>query len=160
MENYVEDKERVARILSRDWFEDGRLLHVAFALNHGESYLSVNRMSVSSFSSDVKTFVETHAKYIFGDNQDEYFRALLTVRDIRHIDVEYKGEKLDVAVEVEPRSAHTKSHAGIFTRYHNKNVKTDGMLTISHSDEVASDVILLKVQLSLLRQSIVENSKL
>ena len=117
-------------------------------------------MSASSFSSDVKSFVETHARYIFGDNQDEYCRATLTVRNIRHIDVAYKGEKLDVDVEVEPRDTHTKSHAGIFTRYHNKNVKKGGMLTINHSDEVVSDVILLKVQMSLLRQSIVEKSKL
>lgn len=160
MEDKVKDTERVARILSRDWFEDGRLLHVAFALNHGETYLSVNRMSVSSFSSDVKAFVETRDKYIFGDNDDEYCKAILIVRDIRQIDVEYKGEHLDVDVEVKPRSAHTKSHAGIFTRYNNKNVKKGGMLKINHSDEVASDVILLKVQMSLLRQSIVEKNKL
>jgi hypothetical protein len=160
MENKVEDKERVARILSRDWFVDGRLLHVAFALNHGETYLSVNRMSVSSFPSDVKSFVETHPNYVFGDTLDEYCSAILSVRDIRQINVEYKGEKLDVDIEVEPRDTHTKSHAGIFTRYQNKNVKKGGMLTINHSDEVASDVILLKVQMSLLRQSIVEKSKL
>ncbi len=71
MEDKVKDTEQVARILSRDWFEDGRLLNVAFALNHGETYLSVNRMSVSSFSSDVKAFIETHDKYIFGDSDDE-----------------------------------------------------------------------------------------
>ncbi len=84
---------------------------------------------------------------------------MLIVRDILQIDVEYKGEHLDVDVEVEPRRAHTKSHAGIFTRYNNKNVKKGGMLKINHSDGVASDFILLKVQLLLMRQSIVEKSK-
>ena len=77
MGNRVEGSEQVARILNNDWFEDGRLMHLAFALNYGETYLSVNRLAVPTCPSDVKSFVE----------------------------------------EVEPRDFHTKSHAGIFTRY-------------------------------------------
>ncbi len=63
MGNRVEGSEQVARILNNDWFEDGRLMHLAFALNYGETYLSVNRLAVPTCPSDVKSFVESHSKY-------------------------------------------------------------------------------------------------
>lgn len=99
------------------------MLHIAFALNYGETYLSVNRLAVPSYSLDVSTFVEKHEGYAFGDQLDEYRRAVLNVGEIRDIDIVHGGKVLDVNVEVEPRDGHTKSHAGIFTRYKQKNLK-------------------------------------
>ena len=135
-------------------------MHLAFALNYGETYLSVNRLAVPTYPSDVKSFVESHSKYIFGINKNKYRRAVLNVGDIRAIDVKYRGKKMNVDVEVEPRDFHTKSHAGIFTRYQQKNVKSGEKLVVNHDNEIASDVILLKVQFSLLRQALVETCKL
>lgn len=39
----ISSEENVARILSKEWFVRGKLTSVAFALEQGESYLSVNR---------------------------------------------------------------------------------------------------------------------
>ena len=43
MDNSISNSENVARILKKDWLDDGKLLHVAFALRNGETYISVNR---------------------------------------------------------------------------------------------------------------------
>ena len=90
----IDDKERVARILSQDWFEEGRLLHVAFALNYGETYLSVNRLAAQSYSSDVCNFVGKHEEYAFGVRQCEYRRAVLNVGEVRTIDITHGGKTL------------------------------------------------------------------
>ena len=57
MSKSIVDSENVTRILRRDWFDEGKLMHVAFALRNAETYISVNRPSVSSFRKDVKDFV-------------------------------------------------------------------------------------------------------
>ena len=50
MEQSILDSETVARILKRDWFDDGKLMHVAFALRNGETYISVNRLAIASYN--------------------------------------------------------------------------------------------------------------
>ena len=53
------------RILHPEWIEDGVLLHEAFMLNIGETYLSVNRPAVESFTEDVAGFLDRHSDYFF-----------------------------------------------------------------------------------------------
>ena len=45
--NQIPSEESVARILSEEWFVKDKLLSFAFALEAGETYLSVNRPLVS-----------------------------------------------------------------------------------------------------------------
>ena len=57
--------------------------------------------------------------------------------------------------------SHTKSHAGIFVRHQNKNVKRGQMIKISHvSEEMSSDTILLEVRSQLLELATLEKCKL
>ena len=86
---------------------------------------------------------------------DTYKRAILCVSDIRDIKVDAFGEPLKINVEVEPRDSHTKSHAGIFTRYENKNVKRGDTLSILEK-EVSADDVLIKVRSQLHNMSTVE----
>lgn len=149
----VDSSEKVARILSTEWFLDGQLMNIAFTLLEGETYISVNRPVISTYDSDIASFVAKHDKYLFGT--DNYKRAILSVSDVRAIKVDAFGEPLKINVEVEPRDSHTKSHAGIFTRYENKNVKRGD--TLSHFDkDISADDVLIKVRTQLLKMSTVE----
>ncbi len=145
----VDSSEKVARILSTEWFVDGQLMNIAFTLLEGETYISVNRPVISTYDSDVAGFVAKHGKYLFGT--DTYKRAILCVSDIRDIKVDAFGEPLKINVEVEPRDSHTK----IFTRYENKNVKRGDTLSILEK-EVSADDVLIKVRSQLLNMSTVE----
>lgn len=151
----ISDSESVVRILHPEWIEDGVLLHEAFMLDMGETYLSVNRPVVESFPEDVAGFLNKHNDYIFDANS--YKRAVLNVGDIRSIAVSLDGIAAKIDVEVEPRDSHTKSHAGIFTRFQNKNIKrgqtlTDGTL----AEGVSADTILLEVRMNLVDISSIE----
>ena len=108
--NQIASEENVARILSKEWFAKDRLLSVAFALNTGETYLSVNRLAIDSYDNDVLSFVQNHNSFAFGQNN--YKRAVLNVGDIRDTNVSVGETKMKIDVEVEPRDTHTKSHAG------------------------------------------------
>jgi hypothetical protein len=150
----ISNTEVVARILNKDWFDEGKLMHVAFTLRQGETYLSVNRPSISTFEEDVKSFVITHPSYAFDENTMGFRCASLNVGDVRNIQVELDERMIKVEVEVEPRNTHVKSHAGIFTRYKNKNLKMGD--SISDNDTkvcYSADAILLKVRLQLLRMA-------
>ena len=137
----VPSEENVARILSKEWFVKDKLLSVAFALDAGETYLSVNRPAIDTYDSDVSAFVKKHSSYAF-DNES-YKRALLNVGDIRCI-----------------RDAHTKSHAGIFTRFQNVNIKKGQILKAGPTaEEISADTVLLEVRKELLALSTVENCK-
>ena len=153
----VGSSEKVARILSTEWFVDGQLMNVAFTLLEGETYISVNRPAISTYDSDVAGFVTKHGKYLFGT--DNYKRAILSVSDIRDIKVDAFGEPLKINVEVEPRDSHTKSHAGIFTRYENKNVKRGDTLSLLEK-EISADDVLIKVRTQLLNMTTVEQMTL
>ena len=156
----VSSGENVARILSKEWFVRGKLTSAAFALEQGESYLSVNRTAIDTFDSDVASFVKNHNdSYAFDDST--YKRALLNVGDVRGIDVKVDQVEMKIDVEVEPRDTHTKSHAGIFTRFQNKNIKKGQLLKAGPtSEEVSGDTILLEVRKELQSLSSVEECKI
>ena len=155
VEIQVSSEENVARILSKEWFVKGKLTSAAFALEQGESYLSVNRTAIDTYDSDVAMFVKNHNSYAFDGNT--YKRALLNVGDIRGIDVKVDQEEMKIDVEVEPRDAHTKSHAGIFTRFQDKNIKKGQLLKAGPTAvEVSGDSILLEVRKQLQDLSSVE----
>ncbi len=104
-------------------------------------------------------FVKNHNSYAFDGNT--YKRALLNVGDIRGIDVKVDQEEMKIDVAVEPRDAHTKSHAGIFTRFQNKNIKKGQLLKAGPtSEEVSGDTILLEVRKELKSLSSVEDCKI
>ncbi|MBQ4406063.1 MAG: hypothetical protein II852_03535 [Bacteroidales bacterium] len=121
MKNVVSSDENIARIIRNEWISDGELLITAFALAPKETYLSVNRPSVESYQNDVREFISKHPDYQ-SNNNTTYNRALMNVGDVRNIDIQFNGKKLNVDVEVEPRDSHTKSHAGIFVRTEKQNV--------------------------------------
>jgi hypothetical protein len=159
MENIVSDNESIVRILNQDWFEEGELMHVAFALRRNETYLSVNRPAIETFGNDVAEFVKSHSQYLFSDNK--YRGAILNVGEVRNIEVKIAETIVDIDVEVESRDAHTKSHAGIFTRNQNKNIKSGSSIYIpSLKENVSADNILLKVRFKLLKLSKVEEKQL
>jgi len=121
MKNVVSSDENIARIIRNEWISDGELLITAFALAPKETYLSVNRPSVESYQNDVREFISKHPDYQ-SNNYTTYNRALMNVGEVRNIDIQFNGKKLNVDVEVEPRDSHTKSHAGIFVRTEKQNV--------------------------------------
>ena len=158
VDNQVSSEENVARILSKEWFVRGKLTSVAFALEQGESYLSVNRTAIDTYDSDVAMFVKNHNSYAFDDST--YKRALLNVGDVRGIDVKVDHVEMKIDVEVEPRDIHTKSHAGIFTRIQDKNIKKGQLLKAGPTaEEVSGDTILLEVRKQLKSLSSVEDCK-
>ena len=151
----VDDKETVVRILHKEWIVDGQLQITAFALRQGESYISVNRPVIDTFLSDVSDFVSKHADYKVSDKGSlTYRQASLSVSAVRNIKVELGQLAADVSVKVEPRDAHYKSHAGIFTRCDEKNIK-GGQESIQDKNDCLMPVraILQKVQHQLLALS-------
>ena len=155
----ISSEEDVSRILSKEWFVRGKLVSAAFSLEEGETYLSVNRPAIDSYDSDVTTFVKSHTSYVFDGNT--YKRALLNVGDIRGIDVKVDNVEMKIDVEVEPRNVHTKSHAGIFTRFQNKNIKKGQLLKAGPTaEEISGDTILLEVRKELKDLSSVEKCKI
>ena len=158
----VDNSEIVVRILHREWVVDGQLQITAFALRQGESYVSVNRPAIETFSSDVSDFVSKHADYKVSDEGSlAYRQASLGVSAVRNIKVELGQLSADVSVEVEPRDAHYKSHAGIFTRYDDKNIK-GGQEAIQDKNACLMPVraILQKVQHQLLALSTLEEHEI
>ena len=148
--------EDVARILSPEWIEDGELMHEAFMLNVGETYISVNRPSINSYVDDVTDFINKHPDYMFCENL--YKRAMLNVGDIQSIDISLEGVNAKINVEVESRDIHTKSHAGIFTRFQDKNVKRGQTLKVGKLfNGISADTVLLEVRMNLLGISTVED---
>lgn len=153
----VGNEEDVARILSNGWVKNGSVQHTAFTLREGETYISVNRLAIPSFDSDVASFVRSHKNFLISDNGiKSYQRAVLRVGKIRAVSVIVDGKPLSVDVEVEPRDVFTKSHAGIFTRHDRKNLKTGGTITVGEEKNISVDMVLLKVRLALVRLSSVE----
>lgn len=147
----VEDKEDVARLLSRHWVKDGIIMYMAFTLREKETYISVNRTSVESYQEDVKSFMMFHPVFFLDEELTNYWRAMLNVGEVRNIKVVQGEEILNVDVEVEPRDIFTKSHAGIFTRHKDQNIKRGETITLKElTKEVPADLILLDVRDQLL----------
>lgn len=155
----VSSEEHVARLVSSEWMQEGILQPVAFTLDEGESYLSVNRPVIESYDADVLSFVNAHPLY--GVNGTSYFRAMLNVSEVRDIKVQLNETLLSTKVEVEPRNSHTKSHAGIFVHYQNQNIKRGKMLKIgSSAEDISTDTILLEIREQLLELAQLEECKL
>ena len=155
--NVVGNEEDIVRILSNGWVKNGNVQHTAFALREGETYISVNRPAIPSFVSDVASFVRSHRNFLITDNGiNSYQRAVLSVGKIRAISVVVDNKPLSIDVEVEPRDVFTKSHAGIFTRHDNKNLKTGGTIAVGEEKNISVDMVLLKVRLALVRLSSLE----
>ena len=151
----ISNEETVARILHRNWVIGNRLQLGAFALRKNETYISVNRPIIESFKSDVLSFVESHPDYQYG--KGSYRCAMLDVKDIREIKVTFEGKILNVDVEVEPRSVHTASHAGIFTRIGDTNIKKGGTIPQEALPlGLSSDDVLMEVGWSLLEISTIK----
>ncbi len=147
MSTLIPNTEKVARILAKNWIVDGTILQMAFTLRDKETYISVNRPAVASYDLDVKSFVETHPDFYADESKKKYSRALLNVGEIRATKVLFSGLTLNINVEVEPRDIFTKSHAGIFTRHNNQNVKNGDTLYIkSLDDNISADEVLLEVR--------------
>lgn len=153
----VSGDEKVVRILHRDWVIDGKIQINAFALRQNETYISVNRPAIESYVNDVSDFVTNHKAYCVSDDSQSVRLAGLNVGDIRTIDVTLGQQKVDVAVEVEPRDSHYQSHAGIFTRLAGTNIKGGQQMSVS-VDNVTLPVMAIyqKVQHKLLALSSLE----
>ena len=154
--------EDVARILHREWVVEGELQINAFALRSNETYLSVNRTSVESYSQDIEDFISKHLDYRLSDNSAKYRQAIIPVAKIQNLSISFKNWIAKLSVEIEPRSTHYSSHAGIFTRVNGQNVKGGQQNeTFSNSGQkVSYGEILLKVQLSFLQLARLETCEL
>ncbi len=53
----VTNKEKIVRILHNDWVVDGKIQVNAFSMRQNETYVSVNRPAIQSFTDDVSEFV-------------------------------------------------------------------------------------------------------
>ena len=149
----IGQNEEIARILHRDWVVDYKLQLNAFALRPGESYLSVNRLAVESFPGDIHDFIGLHPDYLIPGESGRCHLAVIRVHEIDNLSVSYKEWIASLTVEVESRSAHYKSHAGIFTRVNGQNLKGGQQLELLANDgqKVSYGEIELKVQLNLVR---------
>ena len=153
----VSSAEQVVRLLNRIWIVEGELQPAAFVLNAGETYLSVNRPAVASYESDVDDFISKHPAFCVHSSQKLYYRANLSVGDVRNIGCLIGDERLQIDVDVEPRSMYYQSHAGIFTRVDGVTVKADKSIAYPGSKYgVSSEPILMKLRFELLRLSNVE----
>ncbi|MBR1668641.1 MAG: hypothetical protein IJ693_10250 [Bacteroidaceae bacterium] len=157
----IDSKENVVRILANDWVINGVLQQTAFTLRDSETYISVNRPAVTSYTSDVTSFVRDHKNFrCESQGRVTYQWAILNVGDIRDIAITNGEQPLSINVEVEPRDVFTKSHAGIFTRYGLRNIKRGDVLTFDQTKDLSANMVLLKVRLALLRLSTVNTCSL
>lgn len=125
----------VARILNKDWIVDGQLLIYAFVLRPAESYISVNRPAIESFTEDVADLVGSHPEFRVTGEGLSCKAALMNVGEVRNIKVDLGSLSAGVSVDVEPRSQHYPSHAGIFTRLNGRNIKGGHQTDIQDGEE-------------------------
>lgn len=158
----IDSEETVVRILHRDWVVDEELQITAFSLRHNETYISVNRPIIDSFGKDIADFLAKHPDYLIPNKPSAYACAALNVGELRGINVVLGQQTLDVVVEVEPRTTHNKSHAGIFTRLAGANIK-GGQQKEIHLDEKTTlpvAAIFQKVQHKLLSLAVLEQQEI
>ncbi|MBO6254221.1 MAG: hypothetical protein J6O49_11295 [Bacteroidaceae bacterium] len=159
VQNTVSDDELVARIVSKEWVIEGTLMPQAFELAPKETYLSVNRLSVASYEDDVCKFVKNHPLFLSDDSRT-YQRAVLGVSNIRVVKVLYNGDPLQIDVEVEPRDAHTLSHAGIFVKSGGKNVVLGRPLGNTLPEGISAEMVLQQIQWELLELAELQECKI
>ena len=150
----VSNTEQLDRILQGEWLVDGKLQASAFALRHDETYLSVNRPSISSFSDDVMDFITRHPEFRNIGSVTACRVAELNVGQVRDIRFHLGNNLAEVFVEVEPRDNNYLSHAGIFTKCDGKNVKGGKeSVVISNGKHFPVKAILQKVRYALLQMA-------
>lgn len=154
----IRDEETIVRILHKDWVVDGKMQINAFALRPNETYISVNRQAVNTFTQEVHLFVTNHPDYYIPGYELAYRQAVMNVGNVRGIQIELGQQILNVSVDVEPRSLHVFSHAGIFTLFEGKYIKGGQQADIQVDDSRLMPVkaIHLKVQYALLALSKME----
>ena len=154
----IDSKESIARLLNQEWIVSGVLQQTAFQLRPGETYLSVNRPSIESYDSDVAEFIKEHPNFQTVQGNNTYCCALMNVGEVRSMDLSFKGNTLKVGIEVEPRTSHIKSHAGIFARYNGKNIKGGQNFLVDDrgNEPISAPAILQKMRWQLLQLSHVE----
>ena len=155
-EPIVNSDEQIARILHPEWVVDDEVQYSAFVLSNGETYLSVNRLIVDTYAEDINDFINKHPNYKVDGNA--YHRALLEVGDVRDMNVDINQKVANLTVEVEPRDMHYKSHAGVFVRVDDKNVKGGQKVDIvaEDGDVISYDDIRQKVSFGLLQLATLE----
>ena len=154
----ISSSEQVIRVLHEAWIVDGQLQLNAFTLRKAETYISVNRPAIDSFSDDICDFIDSHSGFKAANDSNCYQRALLCVGDVRDVSVVFKDKVANLKVEVEPRDFHYKSHAGIFTCVEGRRIKGGmvGEFEAVDGQVVSYDDILLKVQYKLVDLSQIE----
>lgn len=151
----IDKSESVARLLNNLWFDEGILLPVAFLHRINESYISVNRPIVDSYDRDVEIFLSCNPDYCYYNKL--YRRAMLNVGEICDIKIEVGDTMTYADVEIEPRAERKLSHAGIFVRYQDLNLKRGKAIKIGiMKEEVSVDPILLEFCTELLERAKVE----
>lgn len=158
----VKDDEKIVRILHRDWVVDGEVQINAFALRQNETYISVNRPIIDSFSNDILDFVTKHHEYLVSDDSACFRQAVLISGEVRNIKIELGMQAAEVSIDIEPRDKNYQSHAGILTCYGEKNLK-GGQLTeiqLNNNCRVSVPAILQKVQFELLQLSSLQTSQM
>ena len=81
----VSSEETIVRLLHQAWVVNGVLQQTAFELRNGETYLSVNRPAIDTFSADVISFLEHHPEYRTAPQSSSYRKASLNVGEVRGI---------------------------------------------------------------------------
>jgi hypothetical protein len=152
-QEHVHSEESIVRLIHQEWVVNGILQQTAFVLRNGENYLSVNRPVVNTYDADVASFIAQHPKYRTQPLSDTYRRAILNVGEVRSINIIVNEQELNVSVDVEPRTIHAKSHAGIFTRIDGKNIKggMEADLTVGEKRVVSTTTIYQKLRWNLLQ---------
>ena len=86
---------------------------------------------------------------------------MLSVKEIRGIDILHEGKPVNIDVEVEQRSSHIASHAGIFSRIGKTNIKPGMTLPAeSLSIGLSADDLLMEIGWSLIGLSTIEENSI
>lgn len=151
----ISNNEDVTRTIHPEWMVRGQLQLSAFALQPGETYISVNRPIIPTYNDDIKDFILSHPSFIVEGGH--YHLARMNVGKIRAIEITIGSSTLVADVDVEARAMHTESHAGIFTRFEGKNIKTGQIIKVEKQEKgVSSDDVLMDLRFSLLSMATME----
>lgn len=132
----MDKTENVARVIfSPQMIYNGELLPEAFRLRAilNEEYLSVMRMSVSSWKEDILLILQRRNRMLYG-------YAQMKVADI--LDANFQSVKFDVRA---CDNKNIKSHAGIFITVNDEPL-IGGKSLKSINDDDAQDFLLLTIQ--------------
>lgn len=147
----VDDKEFITRSLNKEWIEDGLIGVTAFNWKERETYLSVNRESIETYTADLTSFVKSHPDYAYDvDGKHEVRVAEMSVEKVNKISFEEGSNQLIVKVSVYIRDKNCKSHAGIFAKSNGKNLNKNLSSLIEPIElGVSADSVLLELRTKL-----------